>query len=178
MLENEPGLTGKEVPVKCGTMTSVDRAPSPWELVILTDRATVVPWESAVARTLFVCYDAESADCLERQGFDVRRLEHLTTGFSTLDELYENYADPSVSNQTAPLQSAEIQDTDCSVVTQHVRFKAVEIYGPILHVWEMTWKVLAEERPCRAKIDVRDRWLRIVLHAFLTEMVSDRNQEI
>ena len=64
----------------------------------------------------------------------------------------------------------ETKDADCSVVAQHIRLKSVEVYGPILHVWETTSKVLAEERPRLLKIDVQNKWLRAVLHALLEDM--------
>ena len=77
-------------------------APSLWDLVILTDRATAPRVDGAYAQPC-LCVTMLRAACLTRQGLHVRRLESVVSaGFSTLDELYENYARLIVRSRRSP----------------------------------------------------------------------------
>ena len=132
-------------------------------ILVITDKAESTLPCRYEPNVLFVCFDHEVKRKLQGQGYQIAPFDLPLHQYADYEHFYAHYEGLAVKNRRSA-----IHDSLSDIITQQLAMRTVELYAPIMHIWDCI--VSAVNRNPRATVitDIADPWLQTIVDELLS----------
>jgi len=132
-------------------------------ILVITDKPTSTLPCRYEPNVSFLCFDYEVERQLRSQGYQIVPLELPGDQYVDYEHFYTNYEGTAVKSRRLM-----VHESLTDIVTQQLAMRTVELYAPIMHIWDCIVSAVNKNPRATLITDIADRQLQVIVDELLS----------